>query len=478
MARISLSLSLYTKQLGMYKGVLYMANIFLGASLLYLASKEANCLTDEDEVDGECNNRVYGFLPSSLITNIAVISGLTAAFLMPVMGAILDYTPYRRMVGLASAIAITVIQAIQIGTVSSTWFAMSLLQALASILTQVQLLASYAYLPDIARTVGEEKINIFTKWFSVIQFITQDLFLISVVVGGFSLNTVQASQLSQVIQTIVLILATWKSWGHYLTDQPAANILPEGRSLWTEGFRQNWRTCVNVNRTYKKSLRWFLVAVAFCEAGATALIPVTVTFLTGELGYGAIEIGVTFVLAINFSIGGAFFGAKVTEHTNPLVSWKLSNLMLALGTLGGSFLISKEREFMGFVFGALLGFLQGWFYPCENIMFSMCLPKGQEAELTGIYIYCSQILVWLPPFCFSILVENRIPQRFGLLSMMIFQLIGLAVLSIMPPWEEILEEIQTGGTSSKLKDNGQEENEIAKPTTTTLAVPELEAVTN
>jgi MFS transporter, UMF1 family len=455
-----------------------MANIFLSASLLYLASQEAKCLTEDDEVDGDCTNRVYGFLPSSLVTNIAVISGLTAAFLMPLMGAILDYTPYRRTVGLVSAVAITLIQAIQIGTVSRTWLAMSILQALASFLTQVQLLASYAYLPGIARTVGEEKINLFTKWFSVIQFLTQDVFLIVVVVGGTvcGFNTVETSQLSQVIQTLVLVLATWKSWGHYLTDQPAANILPEGRSLWTEGFRQNWRTCVKVNRTYKKSLRWFLVAVAFAEAGATALIPVTVTFLTGELGYGAIEVGVTFVLAINFSIGGAFFGAKVTEYTNPLVSWKLSNLMLAVGTLGGSFLISKEREYMGFVFGAVLGFLQGWFYPCENIFFSMCLPKGQEAELTGIYIYCTQILVWLPPFCFLIIVENKIPQRFGLLSMMIFQLIGVAILSLMPSWEEILEEIQTGGTSTVIKDNG-EEKEIPKPTTT-LAIPELEAVTN
>ena len=113
----------------MYKGVLYMANIFMSASLLYLASQEANCLTEDDAVDGECTNRVHGFLPSSLITNIAVVSGVLSALLMPVIGAIVDFTRHRWSMGVISAILIVLVQAIQIGTNSHTWFVMSILQA-------------------------------------------------------------------------------------------------------------------------------------------------------------------------------------------------------------------------------------------------------------------------------------------------------------------------------------------------------------
>jgi hypothetical protein len=73
-----------------------MSNVFLSASLLFLASKEAGCLDDEGNVENDCDTRVYGMAPAALITNhVAVISGLLSAFFMPVIGAMLDFTPYR-----------------------------------------------------------------------------------------------------------------------------------------------------------------------------------------------------------------------------------------------------------------------------------------------------------------------------------------------------------------------------------------------
>jgi MFS-type transporter involved in bile tolerance (Atg22 family) len=94
-------------------------------------------------------------LPASLVANIAILSGVLSALLMPIAGAMVDYTPYRRRLGCVSAFLMILIQAIQIGTVSQTWFPMSILQGLAGFLYQVQVLATYAYLPDIARSVGE-----------------------------------------------------------------------------------------------------------------------------------------------------------------------------------------------------------------------------------------------------------------------------------------------------------------------------------
>ena len=107
-----------------------MSNVFLSTSLLYLASEEAGCIDDEDNLITDCPNKVYGFAPGSLITNVAVISGLLTAFLMPSVGAIIDYTPHRRLVGIITSVLVTLIQAIQIGTVSSTWFAMAILQVI------------------------------------------------------------------------------------------------------------------------------------------------------------------------------------------------------------------------------------------------------------------------------------------------------------------------------------------------------------
>ena len=142
-------------QLGIGRGALIMANLFLSTSLIFLASEAAGCLDDEGKVADTCTNNVNGMLPAALVTNIAIVSGLLAAFLMPLAGAMIDYTAHRRAVGITVAVLMISIQAILIGTVSQTWFAMAILQGISGFLYRVQGLTAYAYLPEIARAVGQ-----------------------------------------------------------------------------------------------------------------------------------------------------------------------------------------------------------------------------------------------------------------------------------------------------------------------------------
>lgn len=137
-----------------------MSNIFLSTALIYLASESVGCV--EEDSDGvmviveDCDERAYGvFRPSALITNVAVIAGFLSSTLMPLAGAIVDYTDYRWHVGVVSAIALIVLQACQIGTNSATWFYMSIGQAFAWFFFDVQFLATYAYLPSITGQVTE-----------------------------------------------------------------------------------------------------------------------------------------------------------------------------------------------------------------------------------------------------------------------------------------------------------------------------------
>jgi hypothetical protein len=61
-----------------------MSNIYLATSLIYLACKEAggvDLMTDKC-VDSDLT--VHGMKPSAFISNIALVSGLLSAFLMPV----------------------------------------------------------------------------------------------------------------------------------------------------------------------------------------------------------------------------------------------------------------------------------------------------------------------------------------------------------------------------------------------------------
>lgn len=134
-----------------------MSNIFLSTAFIFLASKQADCLDEEGKkpVD-DCPNEVYGFKPASFVANIAVISSVLSCVLMPLLGAVIDYTVHRRTVGAGAAALMIVIQALQVWLNVDTWFPMAVLQAFTGFVYQIEVLATYAYLPDMARMLGEE----------------------------------------------------------------------------------------------------------------------------------------------------------------------------------------------------------------------------------------------------------------------------------------------------------------------------------
>jgi len=89
-------------------------------------------------------------------------------------------------------------------------------------------------------------------------------------------------------------------------------------------------------------------------------------------------------------------------------------------------------------------YFRSWFYSTENLFFSLVLPKGQEAELTGFFVYCTQILVWLPPLVFSGMIQRGLPMHWGLVSITIFLAISVALLCCVAPWEDVLKESKGG----------------------------------
>jgi len=108
---------------GLSRGAISMSNVYLANSMIHLACKQAGGF----EIEGreQCTNyslEVYGMKPATLISNIAVIASVLTALLMPVFGAIIDFTPHRRMVGVGTSIFLVVISGIQIGTTEVCFF--------------------------------------------------------------------------------------------------------------------------------------------------------------------------------------------------------------------------------------------------------------------------------------------------------------------------------------------------------------------
>ena len=417
--------------------VLY-SNVILSVSLLYLAKVEANCDGDDDNL--VCD-KVYGFDPRSINTTIGTISGLMAAFMLPLIGAITDSTRHRRTLGIITAAVLMSIQAIQIYTVQETWFIMSILQAINGFLYQVLILTFYAYLPEIGRDVGGETMNKYSSGYYVYLFGTQVTFAVVIIAlaAGFQLSTVPLAMLSQALNVPVSGFFFFLAW-RYFTPKEPKRILGPNESVLTSGFLQVFRTAKGIYNSYGSTLGMFLLAVVMMESGANAFTVVAVTYLEAVVEMDGTQIGVVFLIVLISTIPGSFISRAIINKTNPLTSLKIQlcffisfNFLAFLTMTGGG------DKVLAFVYAAVWGVLLGWFYPSELLIFSMIMPEGQESELSGFYMYCTQILGWLPPLVFTIMNERGINLSWGGIHLNIFLFIGLCFLQLMPTWEKCVE---------------------------------------
>ena len=249
------------------RGMLVMSNLFMSISLLWLVKNAVGCYDEATQsMIPECDKEIYGMKVESLISNIGTLGAVLSALFMPICGAIVDYTPYRKQVGVGTGVVVIVIQAVQIFTIQSTWFAMGILQAVAAFVFQLQLVVVFAYYPEIKRTAGQVLMNKYNTNFSFTQYLFSVLFLVVLTGIGLQTSDVVQTQISQGINTATSCITFGIGWFVYITPRPANKILPDNQRLLLAGFKQNYRTAVAIGRQYKKGLRWYLLAVVFAEA--------------------------------------------------------------------------------------------------------------------------------------------------------------------------------------------------------------------
>lgn len=103
------------------------------------------------------------------------------------------------------------------------------------------------------------------------------------------------------------------------------------------------------------------------------------------------------------------------------------------------------------------------YYPVEGLFLSMVVPPSMEAELAGFFVYCTQILGWLPPLVFSLLVEAAVNKGVGVVCISGFFIIAITILCIAAPWNEVIEEV-TENMSPNRRDDGEKETSVHSST--------------
>jgi UMF1 family MFS transporter len=183
----------------------------------------------------------------------------------------------------------------------------------------------------------------------------------------------------------------------------------------------------------------YLVAYLLYNDGIQTVIAVSAIFAAEELGMSSTNL-ILVILMIQFV---AFFGALGfgrlagrlgTRNTIllSLVIWSACVIYAAIGMKGTAMVLGMEQRqlefwFLGFVIALVMGGSQA----LSRSLFAQMIPRDQEAEFYSFYEISERGTSWMGTFLFGLVNQLTGSLRLGIVSVIVFFLLGLILLPLV-----------------------------------------------
>lgn len=361
-----------------------------------------------------------GFYP--LCVSISV--GLQV-FILPILGAIADYSHMKKRLMLAFAYLGASATILLFLVTSDTILLGGLLFIVANLSFGAAIVFYNAFLPDIA--APDERDAVSSKGFAL-----------GYVGGGLALllSLILLSLTSEENRGLIVRLSLagagvwWLVFAflfpqRWLMQRAPIHQLPPGETYLSHSFKQLATTLRELLNKYPMTLR-YLIAYLIYNDGIQTVITVATIFASSELGLPTSTL-VQVVLMIQFiaAMGAMFFnflaGRLGTKNAImfSLVVW--SGLVIyAYG-----FLYTAVQFW---ILGAILALVLGGSQALSRSLFSQMIPKNRESEYFSLYEISERGTSWLGPAVFALALQITGAQRVAILLLIAFFLGGLILL--------------------------------------------------
>jgi UMF1 family MFS transporter len=402
--------------------------VFLGPYLADLIRESEKLTPDNIARLGGIPIAADSFLPYCIS-----ISVFLQVFILPILGAIADYSHLRKQMMQLFATIGAVATILFFFIAGDLWWLGGLLFIIANLSFGASIVFYNAYLPDIA---SEDKRDSVSSYGWAMGYLGGGLLLVLNIVfylfsdkigvpGGLA---VRINLASAGVWWIGFSFITWAR----LRARHANRKLPEGETYVSVGFGQLRQTLSEI-KSFPETIR-FLLAYFLYNDGIQTVIAVSATFAVAPIVNGGLEIDKTIlpivILMIQFM---AFFGALLWGKLSGWIGAKESIIVslviwsaVVIYAYGG--LYGETRTVQFFVLGACIALVMGGSQAISRSLFAQMIPHGKEAEFFSFYEISDRGTSWVGPLIFGLMNQWFGNLRLAILSLIFFFVVGLIIL--------------------------------------------------
>lgn len=380
--------------------------------------------------------------PAAIFPFSVSLSVLLQVLFLPLLGTVADYTHLKKkmMMGFAYAGAVSTILLFFVQTdmpifnTNGAVLVGSVLFIVANLSFGAAIVFYNAFLPDI--TTPDQRDAVSSRGFAFGYLGGGLLLLLNLGLLSVMEDTGLAVRISLASAGVWWLVFTFLFPQRRLVQRAPARELPAGENLFSHGVKQIMHTLGEMRRKYPVTLR-YLIAYLIYNDGIQTVIVVAAAYAADELEIEAQTI-LLLVLMIQFvAFGGALLFGAMAQRMGAKRAIMISLVLWSVVVIYAFAFLTNTVQL--FALGVVIALVLGGSQALSRSLFSQMIPPDQESEYFGFYEISERGTSWIGPIVFGLAVQITGQQRPAIISLIIFFVVGLLLLSRVNVRQAILD---------------------------------------
>jgi MFS transporter, UMF1 family len=371
--------------------------------------------------------------PGGLLGVCIAISVLLMVILLPILGAIADYTHLKKSMMAIFCYGGVISSALLFFVKNDSYIWCSVLLIVSNMCFASANVFYNAFLIDICSEDQRDKISSYGYGLGYIGGVAM------LVLNLLLINNAENIGIDKALAVRISFLAASLWWGvfgffsfYLIKSRDAVKDVPDGKNLVAVGFVEIWETLKELRRL--KYTMIFLIAYLFYNDGIQTVILMSSTFLSQELftqaQRDASEVQAFLIQIFLIAQVSAFVGAMVFERIARVIGAKRT-IILSLIIWCGIVIFAYgflQTQFQAMIMGGFIGLVLGAAQALSRSLYSQMIPVGRESSFFGLYEISEKGTSWMGQLMFTIVIGYTGSFRQAILALIFFFVAGSVIL--------------------------------------------------